>query len=154
MYWCLQNIMEVVLPIPWVSSLPWLTWFPWLIELIFIVDLIFCFDLFGVFSAVSLSWCRCCNFCVLDSRSQIMWPRHEKLLAISVTINNWTVAALWYGWDIIRWTDNQAFSQKGVQASWDAPRTKNGRLWTPKFWGKREIIFNYFPKYINISETK
>jgi hypothetical protein len=49
---------------------------------------------------------------------------------------------------------NQAFSQKGVQASWDAPRTKNGRLWTPKLWGKREIIFNYFPKYINISETK
>jgi hypothetical protein len=31
----------------------------------------------------------------------------------------------------------QAFSQKGVQASWDAPRTKNGRLCrTPKFWGK------------------
>jgi hypothetical protein len=48
----------------------------------------------------------------------------------------------------------QAFSQKGVQASWDAPRTKNGRLWTPKFWGKSEIIFNYFPKYINISEPK
>jgi hypothetical protein len=44
----------------------------------------------------------------------------------------------------------QAFSQKGVQASWDAPRTKSGRLWTPKFWGEREIIFNYFPKYINI----
>jgi hypothetical protein len=40
--------------------------------------------------------------------------------------------------------DPQAFSQKGVQASWDAPRTKNGRLWTPKFWGKREIIFIYF----------
>ena len=53
-------------------------------------------------------------------------------------------------------TSHQAFSQKGVQASWDArrPRTKNGRLWTPKFWGKREIIFNYFRKYINISETK
>jgi hypothetical protein len=48
----------------------------------------------------------------------------------------------------------QAFSQKGIQASWDAPRTKNGRLWTPKFWGKGEIIFNEFPKYINISETK
>jgi hypothetical protein len=44
---------------------------------------------------------------------------------------------------------DQAFSQKGVQASWDAPRTKNGRLWTPKFRGKREIIFNNFPKYIN-----
>jgi hypothetical protein len=40
------------------------------------------------------------------------------------------------------------------RASWDAPRSKNGRLWTPKFWGKREIIFNNFPKYINISETK
>jgi hypothetical protein len=40
------------------------------------------------------------------------------------------------------------------RASWDAPRTKNGRLWTPKFWGEREIIFNYFRKYINISETK
>jgi hypothetical protein len=40
----------------------------------------------------------------------------------------------------------QAFSQKGVQASWDAPRTKDGRLWTPKFWGEREIIFNNFPK--------
>jgi hypothetical protein len=53
-----------------------------------------------------------------------------------------------------RYTANQAFSQKGVQASWDAPRTKNGRLWTPKFWREREIIFNYFPKYINISETK
>ena len=41
----------------------------------------------------------------------------------------------------------EAFSQKGTQASWDAPRTKNGclwSLWTPKFWGKREIIFNYF----------
>jgi hypothetical protein len=25
---------------------------------------------------------------------------------------------------------------------------KNGRLWTPKFWGERESIFNYFPKYI------
>jgi hypothetical protein len=49
---------------------------------------------------------------------------------------------------------HQAFSQKGVQASWDAPRTKNGRLWMPKFWGKREIIFNYFPRYINISEMK
>jgi hypothetical protein len=48
----------------------------------------------------------------------------------------------------------QAFSQKGVQASWDAPRTKNGRLWTPKFWGKREIIFNNFPKYINISKNE
>ena len=48
----------------------------------------------------------------------------------------------------------QAFSQKGVQTSWDAPRTKNVHLWTPKFWGKREIIFNYFPKYINIAETK
>ena len=36
---------------------------------------------------------------------------------------------------------NQAFSQKGVQASWDAPRTKSGRLWTPKLWGEREIIF-------------
>jgi hypothetical protein len=48
----------------------------------------------------------------------------------------------------------QAFSQKGVQAFWDAPRIKNGRLWTLKFWGKREIIFNYFPKYINIFETK
>jgi hypothetical protein len=47
----------------------------------------------------------------------------------------------------------QAFSQKGVQASLDAHRTKNGRLWTPKFWGKREIIFNDFPKF-NISETK
>ena len=34
------------------------------------------------------------------------------------------------------------------RASWDAPRTKNVCLWTPKFWGKREIIFNYFPKYI------
>ena len=40
------------------------------------------------------------------------------------------------------------------RASRDAPRTKNGRLWTPKFWGEREIIFNYFPKYINISKTK
>jgi hypothetical protein len=39
----------------------------------------------------------------------------------------------WYGC-------NQAFSQKGVQASWDAPRRKSGRLWTPKLWGKREII--------------
>jgi hypothetical protein len=27
-------------------------------------------------------------------------------------------------------------------------------VWTPKFWGEREIIFNYFPKYINIFETK
>jgi hypothetical protein len=26
---------------------------------------------------------------------------------------------------------------------WDAHRTKNGRLWTPKFWGKREIILNF-----------
>jgi hypothetical protein len=41
-----------------------------------------------------------------------------------------------------KYSDDQAFSQKGVQASWDAPRTKNGRLWTPKFGGKREIIFN------------
>jgi hypothetical protein len=40
------------------------------------------------------------------------------------------------------------------RASRDGPRTKNGRLWTPKFWGEREIIFNYFPKYINISKTK
>jgi hypothetical protein len=40
------------------------------------------------------------------------------------------------------------------RASWDAPRTNNGCLWMPKFWGEREIIFNYFPKYINISETK
>jgi hypothetical protein len=47
----------------------------------------------------------------------------------------------------------QAFSQKGVQAYWDAPRTKSGRLWTPKFWGEREIILNDFSKYINISET-
>ena len=46
-----------------------------------------------------------------------------------------------------------ACHQKGVLASWDAHRTKNGRLWTPKFWGKREIIFNDFPKF-NISETK
>ena len=37
---------------------------------------------------------------------------------------------------------SQAFSQKGVQASWDAPRTKSGCLWTPKLWGKREILFN------------
>ena len=50
-------------------------------------------------------------------------------------------------------TSHQAFSQKGVQASLDAPRTKSGRLWTPKFWGERVIIFNDFPKYINISET-
>ena len=28
------------------------------------------------------------------------------------------------------------------RASWDAPRTKSGCLWTPKLWGKREIIFN------------
>jgi hypothetical protein len=34
----------------------------------------------------------------------------------------------------------QAFSQKGVQASWDAPRTKNGRLWTPKFLGKGKLF--------------
>jgi hypothetical protein len=34
----------------------------------------------------------------------------------------------------------QAFSQKGVQASWDAPRTKSGRLWTPKFWGKGTLF--------------
>jgi hypothetical protein len=47
----------------------------------------------------------------------------------------------------------QALSQRCVQASWDAPRTKSGRLWTPKFRGKRVIIFNDFPKYINISET-
>jgi hypothetical protein len=39
-------------------------------------------------------------------------------------------------------TGKQAFSQKGVQASWDAPRTKSGRLWTPKFGGDWEIIFN------------
>jgi hypothetical protein len=50
------------------------------------------------------------------------------------------------------WPYHQAFSQKGVQASWDAPRTKSGRLWMPKFWGKRVIIFNDFPKCINISE--
>jgi hypothetical protein len=54
----------------------------------------------------------------------------------------------------IQYTVYQAFSQKGVQASWDTPRTKNGGFWTPKFWGEREIIFNDFPKYINISETK
>jgi hypothetical protein len=41
----------------------------------------------------------------------------------------------------------QAFSQKGVQASWDAPRTKSGR---PNSEGKRKIIFNYCPKYINM----
>jgi hypothetical protein len=29
-----------------------------------------------------------------------------------------------------------------VQASWGALRTKSGRLWTPKLWGKRENIFN------------
>ena len=47
--------------------------------------------------------------------------------------------------DMSVWFDSiQAFSQKGVQASWDAPRTKNGRLWTPKFYGEREIIINYF----------
>jgi hypothetical protein len=57
-------------------------------------------------------------------------------------------------WKQLTYDNSQAFSQKGVQASWDAPRTKHGRLWTPKFWEKREIIFNYFPKYINISETK
>jgi hypothetical protein len=49
-----------------------------------------------------------------------------------------------FGWEW-RAPWHQAFSQKGVQASWDAPRRKNGRLWTPKFWGKREIIVNYFP---------
>ena len=48
-------------------------------------------------------------------------------------------------------TSPQAFARR---ASWDAHRTKNGRLWTPKFWGKREIICNDLPKYINISETK
>jgi hypothetical protein len=42
-------------------------------------------------------------------------------------------------------TDNrtprqQAFSQKGVQAPWDAPRTKNGCLWTPKFGGERKLF--------------
>jgi hypothetical protein len=57
-------------------------------------------------------------------------------------------------YDVFDVTLSQAFSQKGVQASWDAPRTKSGRLWTPKFWGESEIIFNYFPKYINISERK
>jgi hypothetical protein len=49
-------------------------------------------------------------------------------------------------------TPCQAFSQKGVL----------GRPWNEKWTpldaqilgGKREIIFNYFPKYINLSETK
>jgi hypothetical protein len=39
-----------------------------------------------------------------------------------------------------KYSDYQAFSQKGVQASWDAPRTKNGRLWTPKFGGKGKLF--------------
>jgi hypothetical protein len=40
------------------------------------------------------------------------------------------------------------------RAFWDAHRTKNARLWTHKLWGGTEILFNDFPKYINISETK
>jgi hypothetical protein len=44
--------------------------------------------------------------------------------------------------DMIKWMCgyDQAFSQKGVQASWDAPRTKNERLWTPKFWKKGKLF--------------
>jgi hypothetical protein len=34
----------------------------------------------------------------------------------------------------------KAFSQKGVQASWDAPRTKSGCLWTPKYGGKGKLF--------------
>ena len=41
----------------------------------------------------------------------------------------------------------QAFSQKGVQASWDAPRTKNGHLWMPKFWGKNFQLLGYSRKH-------
>jgi hypothetical protein len=58
---------------------------------------------------------------------------------------------LWINVELRYWTRK---SVNRLLARWDAPRTKNGRLWTPKFWGKREIIFNYFPKYINISEMK
>ena len=39
----------------------------------------------------------------------------------------------------------QAFSQKGVQVSWDAHRTKNGRLWTPKFPGEKGNYIQLFP---------
>jgi hypothetical protein len=31
------------------------------------------------------------------------------------------------------------------RASGDAPRTKNGRLWTPKFWGGKGNYFQWFP---------
>jgi hypothetical protein len=34
------------------------------------------------------------------------------------------------------------------------PLEQNMDALMPKFWGKKEIIFNYFPKDINISETK
>jgi hypothetical protein len=63
----------------------------------------------------------------------------------------------------------QAFSQKDVQASWDALEQNMDALeqnmdaleqnmdafGRPNSGGKGKlIIFNYFPKYINISETK
>jgi hypothetical protein len=51
----------------------------------------------------------------------------------------------------------QAFSQKGVHAS-RRPGTplerKVDAFGRPNSGGERDIIFNYFPKYINISETK
>jgi hypothetical protein len=72
--------------------------------------------------------------------SACFFKLHEKpyyyLLIIKAFLIPWT------GGVFARLGPFQAFSQKGVQASWDAPRTKSGRLWTPKFWAKREIIFN------------
>ena len=50
----------------------------------------------------------------------------------------------------------QAFSQKGIQASWDIPRTKNAclwSLWTPKFWGNYFQLFRSLSIF-NISEKK
>jgi hypothetical protein len=34
------------------------------------------------------------------------------------------------------------------RASRDAPRTKSGRLWTPKFWGERKIISMISPSIL------
>ena len=47
----------------------------------------------------------------------------------------------------------QAFSQKGVQASWDGLQRKMDAFGRPNPV-EREIILNAFLKYINISETK
>ena len=53
----------------------------------------------------------------------------------------------WRCWNWIQWTCLSGlilYRLLARRASRDAPRTKNGCLWTPKFYGEREIIINYF----------